>query len=93
MDDFKLESELNRMSVIGGGSRSEIWLQILADILNCQVQKGSGDSLLGAAKMAEPEIVPPLNLKNRIFTPDTQAVSIYRKLYKIWTCKEHSFAN
>ena len=87
MDDFELESKLNQMSIIGGGSKSEIWLQILADILNCQVQKGSGDSLLGAAKMAEPEIAPPLNSENKIFTPGTKVVSIYEKLYKIWRCK------
>lgn len=86
-DDFEMASEINRMSVIGGGSRSEIWLQILANILNCQVQKGAGDSLLGAAKMAEPGITPLLNMQNKIFTPDTQAIPIYETLYKKWEGK------
>ena len=84
MDDFKLDSNINRMSVIGGGSKCEIWLQILANILNCPIQKGRGDSLLGAAMIAEPEIAPPLNLKNRIIKPDMKAVSIYETLFKIW---------
>ncbi|MCE5278115.1 MAG: FGGY-family carbohydrate kinase [Planctomycetaceae bacterium] len=37
---------------IGGGSRSAVWLQIIADVLDCPVHRGSGDSLLGAALMA-----------------------------------------
>ncbi len=37
---------------IGGGSRSAVWLQLIADVLDCPVHRGRGDSLLGAALMA-----------------------------------------
>ncbi len=40
------------LRVIGGGSHSMVWLQLIADALDCEVVQGSGDSLLGAAAMA-----------------------------------------
>lgn len=40
------------LRVIGGGSHSTVWLQLIADALNSPVSVGSGDSLLGAAAMA-----------------------------------------
>ncbi|NQU39883.1 MAG: hypothetical protein HQ523_08030 [Lentisphaerae bacterium] len=40
------------LRVIGGGSQSNVWLQIIADTFNAPVSAGTGDSLLGAAKMA-----------------------------------------
>ena len=56
------------LRVIGGGSRSEIWLQLIADILNCTVSVGSGDSLLGAAAMAAGCEVTAV--QNKMFYPD-----------------------
>jgi len=40
------------LRAIGGGSHSDVWLQIIADVLGCSVTVGTGDSLLGAAAMA-----------------------------------------
>ena len=36
----------------GGGSKSGVWLQILADVMGCRTYRGQGDSLYGAALMA-----------------------------------------
>jgi xylulokinase len=46
------------LTVIGGGSRSDVWLQLIADLLECRVRAGSGDSLLGAAAMAAGAVPP-----------------------------------
>ena len=38
--------------ISGGGARSELWRQILADVLNCPLAYFTADSTLGAAMMA-----------------------------------------
>jgi xylulokinase len=40
-----------RTAVIGGGSRSELWLDLLAQVLCSPLTRGSGDALLGAAAL------------------------------------------
>lgn len=40
-----------RYRVIGGGSRSDPWMGIVADVLGAPTRRGGGDSLLGAAAM------------------------------------------
>ena len=57
------------LRVIGGGSHSDVWLQLIADVLDCPVSAGSGDSLLGAAAMAVGREVTPV--ENRVFYPDS----------------------
>ncbi len=37
---------------LGGGVKSQYWMQMAADILGCPVRTGAGDSLLGAAALA-----------------------------------------
>ena len=50
-DDLACSKDIS-LHVIGGGSRSAVWLQLIAARLGCPVSAGSGDSLLGAAAMA-----------------------------------------
>ncbi len=57
------------LRVVGGGSHSEIWLQLIADTLNCTVSAGDGDSLLGAAAMAAGRDVT--TLKSKVFHPNS----------------------
>lgn len=39
------------VTVIGGGSGSDFWLELLADVLQRDLRRGTGDNLLGAAMM------------------------------------------
>jgi sugar (pentulose or hexulose) kinase len=55
------------LQVIGGGSHSELWLQLIADVLKCPVSVGSGDSLLGAAAMAAGKDI--VVVKKKVFHP------------------------
>ena len=34
------KEELARLKVTGGGSKNEVWMQILADVLNTKVEQG-----------------------------------------------------
>ena len=54
--------------VTGGGSHSQVWLQLIADILDCPVSAGGGDSLLGAAAMAAGRTAPSTG--GPVFQPD-----------------------
>ena len=55
------------LRVTGGGSRSDIFLQMIADGLGCTVSSSAGDSLLGAAAMAAGRDVPDAD--RRFFYP------------------------
>jgi len=70
--------------VLGGGSQSEFWLEILANVLDYPVSKGEGDILLGAAMMARPEITPPLNSKSRAILPTKSMSGLYEDRYHAW---------
>jgi len=59
---------ITTLRAIGGGSHSEVWLQIIADVLGCSVTVGTGDSLLGAAAMAAGQ--PPGLPDAKRFEPD-----------------------
>ena len=68
------------LRVIGGGSHSEVWLQLIADVLDCPVSAGSGDSLLGAAAMAVGREVTPI--KSKLFYPDSSRRELLDKRRK-----------
>lgn len=81
--------ELGEMTVIGGGSRSTYWLQMLADIFGCALYQREGGEVgpaLGAARLAhlalEPNhpvamICPILPLK-QVFYPSTERHAYFR---------------
>ena len=65
------------LRAIGGGSHSDVWLQIIADVMGCSVTVGTGDSLLGAAAMAaghRPEFAA-----SRRFEPDPIRCQLMRQ--------------
>lgn len=71
--------------VIGGGSKSDFWLQMLADVFGCSVRRGAGDNLLGSALMQKPELVSEREAgTDEIFHPSTEQVSTYAALYEKW---------
>ena len=83
--DLQSEVGLTGITVIGGGSKSDFWLQLLAHILDCPVRRGHGDSLLGAAMMALPGVVPPQSSTLDAFFPDESGARYYRERYRVWT--------
>lgn len=72
------------LRVIGGGSRSATWLQLIADVTGCPVCRGQGDSLLGAARMANPHAPLTQNEDAAIVEPDAAAVEKCRARYVLW---------
>lgn len=72
--------------IIGGGSKSDFWLQLIADILERVVSRGTGDSLLGAARMAvshgKEHKLPATEMS--VFSPDTSASRMFEKRYAAW---------
>jgi len=83
-DDLKIRPASAPIIVIGGGSQSGFWLQILANVLNCPVCRGEGDILLGAAMMARPGITPPIRQSETVVMPDRRAVEDYGRIYRAW---------
>ncbi len=73
------------VSATGGGSRSHGWLQLLADILNCRVQQGAGDALLGAARIATGRAGDSSAAgSGQSFTPDAAAAARYEQVFTRW---------
>jgi xylulokinase len=73
------------VTVIGGGSASAFWLQMLANVLARPLVRGRGDILLGAAMLARPHLAPLLaGNPDRIFTPQAGAVEQYEHLFRSW---------
>ncbi|MFA9406680.1 MAG: FGGY-family carbohydrate kinase [Anaerolineales bacterium] len=81
---------VEKMMITGGGARSELWRQILANVLNRPLHYCDGDSCLGAAMLAAvgiriyPDVDIALeNMKPETIEihPQTQAVETYERLY------------
>ncbi len=77
------------ITVIGGGSVSALWLQILANVLNRSVTRGHGDILLGAAMIARPGIQPPCATTQTTFSPELHAAEKYDCAYNEWRRPEY----
>jgi xylulokinase len=79
------------ITVIGGGSRSAYWIQMLADILGRRLILRSGAEVgpaLGAARLARLAVEPDLSLEEvclmpeirEIFKPDTERHKYFREI-------------
>lgn len=87
MIEFGVNLKLSEapIAVIGGGSQSRVWLQILSDVLNRPVYRGKGDALLGAAMMAKPGVKAPCVTRAEASAkPDLPSVMQYDQLYRAW---------
>ena len=85
-EDMSLQCSECDLSVIGGGSRSEVWLRIIASTLGCSICRGTGDGLLGAAAMAL-GVEPPQVGRGPRISPDPQLTPILDKRYSKWRRK------
>jgi xylulokinase len=79
------------MTVIGGGSRNPLWLQVLANILGVPVAVGAGDARLGAALLAAAYVpgfqhpaFPRAPQVAATCQPQPDQVQSYEALYRDW---------
>jgi sugar (pentulose or hexulose) kinase len=90
--DLEVAAPPALITAIGGGSRSDLWMQRLADILGCPVRRGTGDARTGAAAIAIadlPGFRPPTyadaDATPPIFHPTPEGVEYYQQLYESWS--------
>jgi len=84
-----------QISVVGGGACSDVWMQILADVLNVPVRIPAAPRHAGAVGTAYSAIIG-LGLCagyddaaqrmqiDRIFTPNPDAAAVYKKQYSVY---------
>src|ERR1051326_622667 len=85
VEDLRVVFRDQPLLVIGGGSKSDFWLQMLADVLNYPVRRGGGDNLLGSALMQRATAVSVREAgSGAVFRPSSERVSQYDALYEIW---------
>ncbi len=84
-------ASVEKMMITGGGARSELWRQIVADVLNQPIHHSIGDSCLGAAMLAAVGIglhedvdaaVEKMKPQTTEVDPLPQNVEIYEVLYQ-----------
>jgi len=71
------------LRVCGGGSRSDVWLQMIASLFNRPVIRASGDALMGAARMVTQGPLPPFPQKSE-FLPDPISHPPYAHRFGKW---------
>ena len=69
-----IQQKIEGLSITGGGAQSELWVQIVADVLNQPLQHGKGDLSLGAAILAAhgAGLFPTLQAALGAMRPETQ---------------------
>ncbi len=88
------KNELDGLKVTGGGSKNEIWMQMLADILNVQIMQtesgagaGYGIALAAAGstgKVSMDQIVEQTIRVKKTFKPRKYNVELYEKKYQTY---------
>lgn len=71
------------MTILGGGSRLDFWVQLVADVFGQSLVRGSRDGLDGAAIMAGvPMVSTPIDAK--LFSANTAAKPILERRFARW---------
>ncbi len=83
-EDLQADTEFSSLCIIGGGSQSSFWLQLLANILNRPVRRGDGDSLLGAAMMVFSQEKLPIASATDYLSPEPQSVALEDQRFNLW---------
>jgi xylulokinase len=80
----------NTLNITGGGARSALWRQIVADVLGVPLKYSEADSCLGAAMLAAVGVGEFANIESACDVmkrtqgeshPRQEAVGIYDRLY------------
>lgn len=90
-----LEAPIEELVALGGGSRSAIWCQILADVLqrSIHVVREPESTCLGAGMLAATAIglhdsvhdaAASMSATGAVFTPDPARVDVYDRLYEVY---------
>lgn len=90
---------LHQLRIIGGGSRSRVWMQVFANILNTEIlqMEGNAGAGCGAALLAAyacGEIEDPREIASRTvsvrerFRPDPETAALYQEGYRHY-CRIH----
>lgn len=92
IEDMKLK--VKEFIIIGGGSRSNVWCQIVSDVFSHDIIKPSvSDASYGAAIIAGvgiglfsdlKEAVKKCNRIEKVYRPNKENSNIYKKLFKIY---------
>lgn len=80
--DTMKSTPIHTVIAIGGGSRSDFWMQLTADILNIPVRRGSGDSLQGVAMMFFGR--DAADDRTVVFQPNQKSVRLLNQRFKRW---------
>jgi len=95
-DDDSLKQNVATMHMVGGGARSYIWPQIMADVLGCHVEAqvhSEGVASAGAALLAFKglgwvlqctRLAPQTEVSVRTFAPLKDAHDIYNSMFDIY---------
>ncbi len=82
-DSLGLRRGEGTVKLAGGGGKSAVWRQIIADVLDCATVQAHGDSLLGAAAMAAGVTVPS-EPPGEACDPDPTYVALLDERYRRW---------
>ncbi len=80
-----LHAKEDEIVILGGGSRINFLVQLLANIFGCPITRTSRDGLDGAALLAGLNIpTGHSQLPNRRFTPEALRMDVLEKRYSLW---------
>ncbi len=85
--------KFKKATICGGGSNSDVWVQIMSDILNLPIYKGSGSGSYGAALLAMSgaesrsleDICDSVIEYGKVFNPNPESVKYYENKYRVFT--------
>ncbi len=92
---LKINENFNEIFVVGGGSRSKFWIELLSSILNKNIKvtdQSEYSAAMGVARLAmyadkniedKESIIKPIQVNNE-FLPNKEKISILIKRYEIW---------
>ena len=92
---LKINENFNEIFVVGGGSRSKFWIELLSSILNKNIKvtdQSEYSAAMGVARLAmyadkniedKESIIKPIQVNNE-FLPNKEKISILTKRYEIW---------